>query len=431
MNKIITNKAGNLSLELRQESMSAWLTIKQTGKLLDEHDILALIEEAGIKTGFNEALAYIREKSLEKEYDVPFPIAICNRAESTTTLRYRFNPDIQPDPVGALSYAALEALNFVKAGEVVAEYSNNLFEQGGSIYDIFGELIDPGNVDPERAAALAGQNISYNAANRDYLANKAGYPFLDSDGKICLLDMVVLNSAELPGSGKLILKTDAVLEGDLAHAELFCEGNLRVNGAIHNSKLFCRKDLFVEGEIVSCRANGINTLGDLVCKDIIDSKVLCRGTMRFSGKVVDSNLACEGEINGDPDNSEICGGLVQSGSSIYVAKAGCSEGRKTEIEIAIMPYQRSLLMQMTRDLVRLKEDPETNAQAIHELDQLIQKCEIELDEQLNQFLQRPAEDKKSIKVSGTSLPPVLYRVLKHAYYRETREQNLEFIEKND
>lgn len=431
MNKIITNKAGNLSLELRQESMSAWLTVKQTGKLIDEHDILALIEEAGIKTGFNEALAYIREKSLEKEYDVPFPIAICNRAESTTTLRYRFNPDIQPDPVGALSYAALEALNFVKAGEVVAEYSNNLFEQGGSIYDIFGELIDPGNVDPERAAALAGQNVSYNASDRDYLAEKTGYPYLDSEGRICLLDMVVLNAEEIPGGKRLFLKTDAVIEGNLAHTDLVCEGNLQVKGAIHNSNLLCRKDLFVEDEIVACRTNGIHVWGDISCRDIIDSKLQCKGSLRFSGKINDSNLACEGEINGDPANSEICGGLVQSGSSIFVANAGSPDGRKTEIEIAIMPYQRSLLMQMTRELVRLKEDPESNAQAIHELDLQIQKCELELDEQLNQFLQRPADDKKSITVTGTSNPPVLYRVLKHAYYRETREQNLEFIEKND
>jgi hypothetical protein len=36
MNKILVGKSGNVSLELRQDSSSAWLTIKRSGKLVDE-----------------------------------------------------------------------------------------------------------------------------------------------------------------------------------------------------------------------------------------------------------------------------------------------------------------------------------------------------------------------------------------------------------
>ncbi len=431
MNKIISNKAGNIILELRQETMSAWLTIKQTGKLVDENDILSLIEEAGIKTGFNEALAYVREHSLEKEFDVPFPIAICNISESSTTLRYRFNPDTHPELENGLSYAALQELGFFSAGEVVAEYSNNLFEQGGSIYDIFGELIDPGNVDLEKADTLAGENISFNSADKDYVASKPGFPYLDSEGRICLLDLVVLSAEDLPAGKELLLQTDTVIQGSPAQAEITCYGNLRITGDLHSCNLLCRKDLDIDGEIIACRANGVHVMGDLTCKGIIGSKVLCKGQLRFSGTISESNIACEKEIIGEPGNSLISGGLVQSGNSISITNAGSGDGSKTEIEIAIMPYQRSLLMQMTRELVRLKEDPDGNSLAIQDLEFKIQKCETELDEQLNQFLQRPEEDRKNITVSGTSIPPVLYRVLKHAYYRESREQNLEFIEKND
>ena len=55
MNKTFSNQAGNLILELRRDTMSAWLTIKKSNKLINENDILALIESAGIKTGFDEA----------------------------------------------------------------------------------------------------------------------------------------------------------------------------------------------------------------------------------------------------------------------------------------------------------------------------------------------------------------------------------------
>ncbi len=431
MNKVLSNKAGNLVLELRQETMSAWLTIKKTGKLIDEHDILALLDEAGIKTGFSEALSYIRDHSLEKEYDVPFPIAICNRAEATTTLRYRFNPDLQLDDENGLSYQALESLCFVQAGAVVAEYSNNLFEQGGSIYDIFGELIDPGDIDQEKAMFLAGKNVQYSASEREYRSQKSGYPFLDAEGRICILDLVVMQAHNLPTGRAVFFSADTVIEGNLAYADLVCQGTLLVKGDLHSCSLLCRKDLSVEGEIVSCQANGIHVQGDLSCKGISDSKVLCKGTLRFSGLIRNSNIACGAEIIGDPQNSQISGGITQATSTISITSAGSLEKHKTEIEIAIMPYQRSLLMQMTREMVRMKEDPETNAMAISELNFKIQKCETELDEQLNEFLHRPGEDKKSIKVSGDSHPPVLYRVLKHSYYLEKPEQNLEFIEKND
>lgn len=431
MNKVLVNKAGNIILELRQETMSAWLTIKDTGKLIDENEILSLLDEAGIKTGFNEALAYIRDHSLEKEYGVPFPIAICNRAESTTTLRYRFNPDLQLDEENGLSFQILETLSFVEAGEVIAEYSNNLFEQGGSIYDIFGELIDPGNVDQEKALSLSGNNVQYYPTEHEYRSKKPGYPFLDDAGRICVLDLVVLQANNLPTGRTLHLQADTVIEGNLAYADLICQGSLLVKGDLHSCTMLCRKDLNVEGEIISCQVSGIHVQGELNCRGITDSKVLCKGPLRFSGLIKNSNIACGAEIIGDPNNSQISGGITQATSIISITTAGSLEKQKTEIEIAIMPYQRSLLMQMTREMVRLKEDPEANAMAITELNFKIQKCETELDELLNEFLHRPSEDRKSIKVSGDSHPPVLYRVLKHSYYLEKPDQNLEFIEKND
>ncbi|MCB5277656.1 MAG: hypothetical protein LHW62_08185, partial [Candidatus Cloacimonetes bacterium] len=68
MNKILTGKSGNVILELRQDSSSAWLTIKRSGRLVDEKEILDLIDEAGIRSGFEEALQLIRERGIEKEY---------------------------------------------------------------------------------------------------------------------------------------------------------------------------------------------------------------------------------------------------------------------------------------------------------------------------------------------------------------------------
>jgi len=429
MNKTLTNKAGNLVLELRQETMSAWLTIKNSGKLIDEMEILNLVEEAGIKTGFDEAMRYIRENSLEKEFDIPFPIAICNIGESETTLRYHFNPDLNPDISTGVSFTDIERLRYVQAGDVVADYSSNLFEQGGSIYDIFGELINPGSIDEEQANALAGLHVRYDASNREFLATKTGYPFIDELGRICLLDSLTLKGDEIPGEAVIHTPLNVLVQGGLAWVNLICGGSLEVKGDLHNCEVFTEGDLCVEGEIVSCQGNGIVVHGCLTCSGIRDSVVLCKQSLKFSGVVENSNIACEGDLHGDHDNSCISGGLTQAGGCLSVAEIGTEGGADTEIEIAISPYYRAWLMKLTRELIKHKEDPEANSQAIHELQNRIKNSEHELDEQLNSFLKRPSSDRKSVIIHNGFRAHATIRVLKHSYEFKALQPGLELLER--
>ncbi|PKN73358.1 MAG: hypothetical protein CVU50_03450 [Candidatus Cloacimonetes bacterium HGW-Cloacimonetes-3] len=429
MNKVITNKAGNLVLELRQDTMSAWLTIKRSGKLIDEADILALIEEAGIKTGFDDAIRHIRENSLEKEYDVPFPIAICNVEESECTLRYHFNPDLRLDISSGINFMDLERISYIQAGAVVADYSSNLFEQGGSIYDIFGELIHPGSIDEEQAKSLSGTNVSFIAANRDFIADKTGYPYLDELGRICILDTLVINGEDIPGDAQIRSPLDIVIQGSLACVNLVCGGNLYIKGDLHSSTVYVNQDLHVEGEIIACNAPGVKVFGNLSCKGMQDSLILCLKQLNFSGSIENCTLACDGDILGSHDDSSIKGGTIQAGGSISIAEAGSPDGNSTELEIAISPFYRSLLMQMTRELIHLKDDSDANAEAIAEMQIKIKQSESQLDEQLNTFLHRPSEDRKSIIVHGSVMPPVSIRVLKHSYEIKNQQQGLEILEK--
>ncbi|MDD2230224.1 MAG: FapA family protein [Candidatus Cloacimonetes bacterium] len=429
MNKVITNKAGNLVLELRQDTMSAWLTIKNNGKLIDEGDILALIEEAGIKTGFEEAIRHIRENSLEKDFDVPFPIAICNLKESTCTLRYQFNPDLQINFNAGINFTDLERISYVQAGAVVADYSSNLFEQGGSIYDIFGELINPGSIDEEQAASLCGNNVSFDKANREFITAKMGYPYLDDLGRICVLDTLVLSGEDIPNEAQIRTPLDVIIKGGLTCVNLVCGGNLHIDGELHASSVYVKGDFCIDGDILACTVGGVKVMGNLNCQSIRDSLVLCRQQLNFSGCIDNCTVACDGDILGNYENSEIQGGSIQAGGSISIANLGGSDTALTELEIAISPFYRAILMQMTRELIHYKEDSETNAEAIAELQIQIKKAESDLDEQLNAFLRRPIEDKKSVIVHRDVRPPLSIRVLKHSYEIKSPQQGLEIIEK--
>ncbi len=349
--------------------------------------------------------------------------------ESECTLRYHFNPDLRLDIASGVNYTDLERINYVQAGAVVADYSSNLFEQGGSIYDIFGELIHPGSIDEEQANSLSGTNVTFNAANREFIADKTGYPYLDELGRICVLDTLVINGEDIPSEAHIRTPLDVVVQGGLACVNLVCGGNLLIKGDLHSSTVYVTQDLHVEGEIIACPAPGIKVFGTLSCKGIRDSLVLCLKQLIFFGNIENCTLACDGDILGSNEDSCIKGGSIQAGGSISIAEAGSADGYSTELEIAISPFYRSLLMQMTRELIHLKDDTDANAEAIAELQIQIKKSETQLDEQLNTFLRRPSEDRKSIIVHGTVLPPVSIRVLKHSYEIKSQQQGLEILEK--
>jgi uncharacterized protein (DUF342 family) len=426
MNKILTGKSGNVILELRQDSSSAWLTIKRSGRLVDEKEILDLIDEAGIRSGFEEALQLIRERGIEKEYDKPFPIAVCKKdLGKQAVLNYHFDPEaISPD-LNKLNLKDLNRITYVKEGDVVAGYSDNLFERDGSIYDIFGDLITPPMVNEDEARQLAGDLVRYES--RDFIAEATGYPYLNSEGKICLLTELQVKAEDVPSDIFLRSPLKLEIEGSLHNVQIAGAESITVQGNLEDCGIYTEGDLQVKGDIISCTNPGIQVLGSLKVSGIRQSRVYVKKGIDFDEYIEHSTVACDGDITGSYEESRITGGLTQSGANISIGSAGSHEGDETEIEIAISPFYRALLMQMTKEAVRLREDGDDKA--LDELHERIKRCESELDKQLNLFLKRPAEQKKSLRVEGYVHPRTLFRVLKHSYQIKSRQTGISLVEK--
>jgi uncharacterized protein (DUF342 family) len=426
MNKTFTSKSGNVSLELRKDSSSAWLTIRRSGRLVDEKEILDLIDEAGIKSGFEEALQLVRERGLEKEYDKPFPIAICQKGESKeASLHYHFDPEAIPADIKEVKPEMLNRISYVHEGDVIAGYSDNIFERDGSIYDIFGDLITPPVVDEEEARGLAGRYVRYES--RDFIAEQTGYPYLDHEGRISIITELSVDAADIPPGMFLRSPLALSITGDLSNAHIAGARALQVTGDLTDCRIYCESDMLVTGTISNCINPGIQVLGALRVGGISHSRVYVKEGIEFDGILEHATIACDGDILGTYAASGIVGGLIQSGGNIELGTAGSSAGDETEIEIAISPFYRALLMQMTKEAVRLRE--EGDDQALDELHERIRRCEAELDNQLNSFLKRPADMKKALRVSGEVYPKTLFRVLKHSYQIKSRQTGISLIEK--
>jgi len=427
MNKIIKSKSGNVILELRQESASAWITIKRTGKLVSEQEILDLIEEVGIKSGFDEALALAREQGIEKDFDTPFPIAVCKREkiEKEATLHYHFDPTAISKEQSADSLSLLSRIGYVNAGDTVASYADNLFERDGSIYDIFGELITTPVVDEGKAHSMAGEFVRYEA--HDFIAETMGYPYLDEEGKISILTELKVDSSAVPKDEFIRSPLALEITGDLESANIACARELIVHGKVFDSSIYCESDMVVLGDIDGCINPGIQVLGSLKVESIHNSRVNVQKDLSFATEILHSTIATDGDLFGSGSESRIVGGLTQAAGNIEIAIAGDSTSEETEIEIAISPFYRAILMQMTKESVRLRE--EGNSSALDDLQKRISRCEEELDNQLNMFLRRSPEDKRTVSVSDAVYPKTLFRVLKHSYQIKSRQKGIYLVEK--
>lgn len=446
MNSNYRSKSGLVSLEIRDGGMSAWLTISETGSLIDEREILELIDLAGIKAGFEEAQDYIRENNLEKEFSRPFPLALCKAGSVDTKLNYYFDHSLARELSPTADPSLLARMSYVEPESVIADYSSNLFDRHGSIYNIFGEIIPNEGINLDTAKALAGEGVRFDEQLNAYVSIATGYPYLDSKGKLCLLDNLILGTEIAEYQFPLHIPVNISYEGDLENARIYCKGKILVNGnlkdsylesendievsgIVHSSEIKAAGKIRIDGDIISCAKGGINSQADISCGSILNSLVLCKGSLRFGSLASESLIVADAGITGEP-GSNVMQCHMQACGSIELDNLGSPEGGSNEIEITISPYYKNLLTRMTKELIRLKEQPEFYYNELESLGIQIKSCENELDNQLNAFLKREPGNRFHIKISGRVHPHAELRILKHTYTIKSAQTSLNLEEQD-
>ena len=426
MSKIFTNPAQNVTLTISEDKLSAWLTVHKSGRLIDEQDILALIDEAGIKFGFEDALRYIRTNNLQKEFDQPFPIAMCKAGTETPTPRYYFDMAAARrfDPI--IEAANVARLTCVEEGTVLADLSESIFATQSSIYNVVGEMIVSGEKQAEYAQSIAGKNVTYDSEKGRFISTSAGYIGMDEDGIISIYDTLIING-NVEGIQDLRTPVDLLVKGNVLRSFLAVQGNISVEGDVQFSGINCAGNLSVGGVITFCRQKGLEVLGDLSCGNIRHSKILIKGTLNC-GNIEGSEVVGEAGVF-LPENAGIIHSTVQSAKRIEAGFVGEVEsGSEVNLEITISPFLKYLLMQLTRELVHAKQS--ANQTMIQDLSSQISTCEKELDNELNNFLNRDVSEPAGIRIAEDVHPYVHIRIQKHEYQIRKHQTGLSIDEKN-
>jgi hypothetical protein len=427
MDNIMYSPSGLVSLQISNDKMSAWMVIKKADKLVGEQEILDLIDQAGICYGFEDALDWIAEQGIQKDYDKPFPVAMCKPSSGEQKLNLHFDPVNTYSPDQPWSFEDIKNWTFLSEGTVLADLSFNLFTAGGSVYNIFGELTSS-SVSGHDLSGICGENVSYLAEKNSLIAQVTGYPYQDKEGKIHIVDSLVYNGNLSNLSQPLSLASSLVINGSIINSSLIALKDIIVNGDIEASQVYTEGSLTVTGKITSCQPGGVTVLKDLVVQSIMTSIVIVKGTLKFAYGITGSRVVAEGGISGDYDHSSIIGSQIQTSVSIDIASAGNNDGIDTELEICISPFIKERMTQQTKALVRLKEFPDLNADRIEDINLELNQMEKQLAADLNVFLDTRNDTRRYIITHRDIYPGVYIRILKKSFTIKGYQEYSEFTE---
>lgn len=426
MPKTFSSPSGRVIIEVADDAMSAMMTILQSGKLIDEKEITDLIDSTGIKYGLLEAVQLMDKQGLQKDFNIPFPIAVCKTGSGPRKLRYHFESTFS-NP-SELENADPAGLTCVEPDTVLADYSYNVFSGDGSVYNIFGEMIQNSADEAANVMELAGEGVHYDTEHSRFIATCTGYPYLDKKGRICLADNIVLSSGLSNRTFRSPLSI--VINGTVENCDIGCGADLIVNGNLTNSKLYCQGSLIVNGNIESCKDAFVHVMGDVSCSGIHGTRLICKGKLSFANDISGCQLICEKGIAGKDSACVLHDGNIQCSGSVMAGFLGNPETNPLEIEITISAYYKNLLMIRTKELIRAKQEENPDPQLVSSLNEEIKALEQSLDEDMTRFLAEDRDEKLCVKADQIIYPGTTIRILKHTYHIKSPVQFGSYTEKD-
>ncbi|MFO7660084.1 MAG: FapA family protein, partial [Candidatus Cloacimonadaceae bacterium] len=397
MENTIYSPSGNISLRINDDKMSAWMYVHKSDKIIDEREILDLILEAGITNGFEEAIQWMAENGYNKDYEKPFPVAICKASASIENIEIHFNRKYSYSPDEKWNIRDFQNWTLVEKDTILADIPFEKINASEAVHNIFGELTT--NVaSAEALSGYLGQNVSLDQESQRIVSDIIGYPFVDKDNKINVVNNLVYKGDIKLSKMPVTLAASLTVEGSINKANLFIMSDLYVKGSIYNSDIYAEGELTIEGDIVDCQAAGVVTSENLKVKNIKNSLVMCRGELSFDNYITGSRVIAEKKIIGNPENSVIDGSQVMTSGSVDISSAGSVEGNETEIEVTISPFIKERMNQMNRNLNKLKENSAANPDKIEQMRKKFIKLEEGFAAELDKFLNTSDYEPRHIRI---------------------------------
>jgi uncharacterized protein (DUF342 family) len=426
MSEVYESEFGNFVIETSDDKFTAFLTIKETEDFIDEKELLDLIAKASITHGFAQAQYLVETKQIKKIAGQPFPLAC---GDTPKPPEIEFSPLINTDKCYDMTmeshFTKLKSIQRVEKGEPLAHLFITKPSQIGT--NIFGEEVVPESYDTQIINDYLGDNVSYSAERGQIIADKAGYPYMDELSRIHVKSEFIMDKnidltfPEGDFFGNLVVNGDVIDK-----VKLSIDGDLIVNGHIIDAEIEVTGDIFVSGDIKDCKSPGILAAGKISFNGAENSKITAGGTVSFTKSIHFCKVLAENGIFGNEETSSIVGGVCQSGEHVEVAIIGNTGSLATEVEISISPYTKEKMVNVSKQMLNLKEMGLTGNIEYIDLQDILSSLEATLEEKVNIIIKNIENLPKHILAYKKIFPGSYIRILKKSTHITTEHNKVSF-----
>lgn len=251
-------------------------------------------------------------------------------------IKYYFdkNRKVQPkfDEEGKIDFKELNFVENIKKGQTLAE--KFLPKEGVDGINVFGEKVKA-NKGKDINLKL-GKNVEFSNDNLKIISSCDGRIEF-SDGKISINTVLDIKGSIDSSTGNVRFNGDIVIYGDIkAGFSIEADGSIQVNGVIEGASVKAKGNLIVKSGIQGTEKGIIFSGGNLICKYIENSNVICEGDIT-TDFIVHSHIVCQKSVNVIGGKGLIAGGEIKAKSEIKANIIGSPMGTKTNIEVGFDP----------------------------------------------------------------------------------------------
>lgn len=421
------------------------------GNLLTKEDIIAGLNQAGVKHGIDEVkiLQFLNDRRYCTDYI--FAKATPPVEGRDAEIIYHFNTDLTMKPKtnedGSVDFHKLDIICHCKKGDLLATL--NPVDYGKPGVDVFGQIIHPRKVNNK--ILKYGPKVVKSEDGLRLYAEVDGHVSL-RDGKVLVSDVFEIPADVDSSTGDIEYDGNVVVRGNVITGfSIKVKGDIEVHGVVEGAYIEAGGHIILRRGMQGMNKGILKANGNIITKFIENAEVIAGGYIN-TDSIMHSKVSARKEIIVGGRRGFVTGGVIRSGTMISVKTAGSTMGTSTLLEVGIDPQVLDEFRETEKKIVAIKAEKEKIAQAISLIRKKLQSggnidynklqtlkqltnAGIQLNTQLAEVQERYEKLKVeveyneagSIKVSDTVYPGTKIIISNIIYYVRDPIQHSKFI----
>lgn len=345
-------------IEITSDGMQAtiFFIASENIKKWTRDQVLGFLSENGINYGIDKSVVLEITKGRQFRHPVVIAKGLPARQGKDGYYEYLFNTELKPKPKmnedGSVDYHHIDCFEPVKEGQPIAHYHKAT--KGTSGFNVMGEEIipKPGKDLP----VLRGKGFLLNEEEGIYTAEFSGKVELTNAKKLVVTSIYEIKGCVDYSVGNVDFDGDVVVRQDiLTGFSVKATGSVFVDGCVEAAVIEAGKDIVLKNGMQGGEKGRVTAGGMIIAKFFEAASIKVKGNLT-ANVIMNSHVLCGGTITVLGKFGSIIGGYVWGMEGIITTQIGNIAQTKTVVEAGILQKHLDQLEKLEDQLYKKREE---------------------------------------------------------------------------